>query len=496
MVLFKLIAQGPIEQFLFAFRLPNMLRDMLGEGAANAAFVPVFAESREKQTDREYRDLVRNCLGLMLLVFSVLTVLGVLVMPLAPNLLGLLGEYAGGEDRSEAHMAVTVSMMQWTFPYLLFIGLTVFATAPLFVAGRYGVASWSPTLLNVALIAACLLLYKQFENPGWALVVGVWAGGVLQLLVMFAAMRRHVGVLLPRFNLRHPGIGKVLWLLLPVIFGQAAGEVNKLVDNFFAYAVSEGAVRALYTGNRMVQLPLSVFGIAISVAILPTLARAVTRGDHDEVRATLMHGFRQSLFLVLPAMAGIILLREPIVRLLFERGEFSPLATKDAAAAMLFYALGLPAFAWVKISVQGFYGVQDTRTPVIIASASMLLNIVLNFALVGPMGFRGLALATSIAFMVNFLLLFGLLCRRWGRLWDMALLGQGLKICLATAGMCAAAAASLAVVEKWLAGTGEWEQLAAVIVPITAAVAVYLVLAYLFRLSDLDAYGRAFRRRI
>lgn len=420
MVIAALIPTVARDMFLFAFRLPNMLRDMFGEGAANAALIPVFASEKENSDPESYRQSIRAVLGAMVLLFAVITALGVAAMPYLPHALERLAPIAGGKTVSDEQVAQTILIAQWTFPYLFLIGVAVFAMGPLFVARRYGTPSWSPALLNVALIACAVLLHKQFENPAWALVIGVWVGGLAQLVAMFAAMYRHTGVLWPSFRLRAPAVSRVLLLLCPVIIGQAAGEVNKLVDNFFAYALEDGVVTALFYANRLVQLPLAVFGIAISVAILPGIAAAASRHEDDTVRRMLRTGFRQSFFLICPAMIGLIVMREPIVSVLFERGAFGSEDSARTAAAMAYYGAGLLAFAWVKVSVQGFYGQQKTVIPVAIASFSMLLNIILNFALVGPMGFRGLALATTISFTVNFILLFLLLCRQYGWLIDQA----------------------------------------------------------------------------
>ena len=233
MVLGALIPAVSRDAFFFAFKLPNMLRDMLGEGATNAAFVPVFAESHEKDSPEAYRELISACMSAMLLIFGVLTLLGVLIMPYVPQMLTLARVFTGSTPKDVATLHSTVRLLQGIFPYLFLIGMAVFAMAPLFIAKHYATPSWSPLLLNVALILSCLALRNYFEEPAWALVIGVWLGGLAQLVVMYAALFRKVGVIWPNFRLRHPGIRKVFWLLGPVIVGQATGEVNKLVDSFF-----------------------------------------------------------------------------------------------------------------------------------------------------------------------------------------------------------------------------------------------------------------------
>jgi putative peptidoglycan lipid II flippase len=484
-----------LNAFWMAFKLPNMFRDMLGEGAANAAFVPIFAESDEKETRAQYRELVSAVLSAMLILFGLLSVLGVLLMPWFPAAIEALRPLTGAAPKAQDHLDATVTLMQWTFPYLFFIGLTIFAMAPLFVARHYSTPSWSPVLLNLALIASCLGLRGRFEEPAWALVAGVWIGGILQLAVMYWAMRRHTGVLLPNFHLRHPGIRKAFWLLLPVIVGQSAGEINKLVDAFFAYALPGTAVSTLFFANRLVQLPLAVFGIAVSVAILPGAARAGARKDLAAVRDTLMLGLRQTFFLIAPAMIGLLVLRTPVVRLLFERGHFTPSATTDVSAAVFYYGLGLLSFSWVKVSVQGFYAVQDTKTPVMIAAASMLLNILLNCVLVGPLGFRGLALSTAIAYTVNFILLYAILCNRFGVLWSTGFL-KALGQMVVAALMLGVVALGLDYRLRQMIGHDAlWAQLLAVLIPVICAGLVYIAMCRVFHLPELDRFLAILRRR-
>ncbi len=458
--------------------------------------MPVFSESIEKDTPERYRELVSSLLSAMLLLFGALTLFGVLLIPLFPDLLDLLRPLTNQPPKDAEQLAATVRLMQWTFPYLFLIGLAVFAMAPLFTVNRYATPAWSPALLNVALIACCVLLYNRFENPSWALVAGVWLGGLLQLAVMFGSMRRHAGVAWPNFHLRDPGILKVAFLLGPVIVGQAAGEVNKLVDSMFAYSLEHGTVRALFYANRLIHLPLAIFGIAVSVAILPAISRAAARKADGEIHDTLLHGLRQTFFLVGPAMVGLMVLAPPIVRLLFERGEFGPEATLRTAAALRYYAVGLIAFAWVKVCVQGFYAEQNTKTPVIVASGSMLLNILLNCVLVGPMGFRGLALSTSAAFIVNFVLLYLLLSDRYGVLWDRDTARSIGRMLFAIAVMAFIAWAFGARAESFFGIETLRARAIGALLPIAAAALAYLGLCRVLRLEELEHFLSAFRRRV
>ena len=418
MFIAALIPNAGRDIFLFAFKLPNMLRDMLGEGAVNAAFIPVLSEAKLEKDNAEYHRLIGGLMSAMAIIFLLITLLGIAFMPLVADAIQGLNHFMNADAKAIGDLDHAVLVMRWTFPYLFLIGMAVFCMAPLFVAKHYGTPSWSPVLLNIALIACCYFLRDIFDDPVWALVLGVWIGGIAQWIVMTIALWRKVGFVLPNGALFSPKVRHAFYLLLPVIFGQAAGEVNKLVDSFFAYGLGVGVVSALFFANRLIQLPLSVFGMAVAVAILPTAAKSGAENDDGAIRDTILYGLRASTFLILPAMVGLMVLSQPLVSLLFQRFEFDATVATMCASALLLYAMGLPAFAWVKVGVNGFYAIKRPGIPVIIASISMVLNIILNFLLVGPLGYKGLALSTSIAFAVNFLLLYILLSKRFGLLMD------------------------------------------------------------------------------
>ncbi len=492
---FALIPAASLGPFLVAFKLPNMLRMLIGEGASNAAFVPVFSESLEKDSEEEYRELVSAAMSAMLIVLALLTILGVLILPALFGRLDALTILTRKDAVDPERVRFMATLAQWTFPYLFFIGMAVFAMGPLFTVKHYFTPSWSPALLNIAIIGSCLALRNVFENPAYALVTGVWLGGVAQMGAQYIALGKKVGVWKPNFRLSHPGLRVIFWLLAPVLLGQATGEVNKLVDTLFAAVLGDDKVTALYAANRLVQLPLSVFGLAVTAAILPSLSRSGAREEFDQLRVTLVYGLRQTFFLVFPALAGLILMREPIVRLLFERGEFSAQDTGQTATALLLYALGLLSFVWVKVLASGFYAVKNTKTPVIVATVSMVVNILLNCVLVGPLGYKGLALATTISFTINFVLLYVLLYDRFGPLWDATMLKSVGYILVATALMLVAA---YGIYKRALLHFGE-ETLHAralcVILPVTCAVLVYAGVCHALGVPDLRHFTDLLLRR-
>lgn len=495
MVVGALVAVGSRDAFILAFKLPNMLRDMIGEGALNAAFVPVFSSSLERDGEESFKELVSAAMSSMLIILLVLTVMGTLLVPQLLNGLNALKPITGGEMLSPQELHLITTLARWTFPYLFFIGMAVFAMGPLYTLRQYATPSWSPALLNVALIATCLAFRNRFPDPAHALVLGVWLGGIAQLAVLYIALGRKTGVWVPNFNLAHAGVWRIYALMVPVLIGQAAGEVNKLVDVLFARSLDEGIVSAFYYANRLIQLPLSMFGFAVAVAILPMLSQAAARNRIKEIRDTLTTGFRQSFFLVCPSMFGLIFFGRPIVRLLFERGDWTPLQTELTVGALTIYAFGLLSFAWIKVGVTGFFCVSDTKTPVIVASASMLLNIVLNIALVRPLGYKGLALATVISYTVNFAALYYLLVKRHGPLWNSAFFTSLLRIIVAGAVMTAAAYGAYVKTASIWPPDSTFARLTSVAALLVAAALAYAGACYFLGVEELEDFAALLRRK-
>jgi len=493
---FAVIPVASLDAFLLAFKLPNMLRELVGEGALNAAFVPVFSETLEKRGETEFRKTVAATMSAMLILLVVLTLLGVFFIPGLLKGMNALQSVTGGAARTEAELESLAGLARWTFPYLFFIGMTVFAMGALFVKKHYTTPSWSPALLNVAFIVCFFMFRNRFADPLHALVLGVWVGGVAQLAVMYVALGKRTGVWLPSFHLGHRAVRTVFWLMVPVIVGQATGEVNKLVDAAFAYSAGKGLVTALYYANRLIQLPLSVFGLATAAAVLLAVSKAAARDDEEEIRAILIHGLRQTFFLIMPAFLGLLVLGHPIIRLLFEhRTGFTAVDTDRAATALTIYAFGLVSFAWVRVLVTGFYAVQNTKTPVIIGTACMALNIVLNLLLVRSFSYKGLAFATTVSFTVNFVLLYVLLTRRFGPLWDGPFFTALIRIALAATAMAAIAHATHLHAVSYFTEDTRLARLVGVGVPVCASVLAYLGLCWAFQVHELAHFVSLLRRK-
>jgi putative peptidoglycan lipid II flippase len=342
----------------------------------------------------------------MLVVLAALTLLGVAGAPL------LVRVMAPGFFADSLTGPLTVRLTRLMFPYLFFVGLASLAMGMLNAHRHFLVPALAPIMLNLAIVGAVLLLAPHLGV--FALAVGVLVGGAGQLLIQLPALARRGLLLVPTLDHRHPAVTRIVRLLGPVAVGQSATQLNILIDSVIASFLVGGSVSYLYYADRLVEFPLGVFGIAIATSVLPTLAAQAAGQDPAALRATLSFALRLATFVTLPAAVGLFVLREPLVRVLYQRGAFGPAETAETAWALGFYAVGLVGFATVKIGAQAFYALGDTRTPVKLAIGAMALNSALAVALAFPLRHGGLALATSCSATANSLALAWLLRRRLG----------------------------------------------------------------------------------
>ncbi|HLB95132.1 MAG TPA: murein biosynthesis integral membrane protein MurJ [Nitrospiria bacterium] len=427
MVLARLFGAGLVsDAFFVAYRIPNMLRELFAEGSMSAAFIPVFTETLTQKNREEARRLASATFTALLFIVSLVTLLAMLMAPwivraIAPGFLDTLGKF---------HL--TVMLSRFMFPYLIFISLAALAMGMLNSLRAFGAPAFSPVLFNVFIISAALWLSPQLTEPIFGVAIGVAVGGLAQFLIQLPSLKRQG--MLPSFhwNPSHPGVKRIGWLLLPAMVGLSVTQVNILVNTLLASYLPEGSQTYLFYGMRLVLFPLGIFGVALGTAILPSLSKQAAEGQIEDLKKTLAFGLRMVFFIILPSMVGLMVLRVPIIHLFFEHGAFTSEATAGTATALAFYAVGLPAFAGVRIVVAAFYSLKDTKTPVKVAVLAMAVNIILNLALMGPLGHGGLALATSLSAILNLSLLVMILHRRLaGMAWG-AILHSIAKVVLAT----------------------------------------------------------------
>jgi putative peptidoglycan lipid II flippase len=398
------------DAFFVAFRIPNLLRSLVAEGALTIAFVPVFTDHLTKRSREEAFALVQATLTVLSLVLVGLSLAGVLLSPWIVRL------FAPGFLADPEKFALTVLLNRIMFPYIFFVGLMALAMGILNALGRFAAPALSPVMLNLGMIGAMYFLRSYFHPPVLALAVGVMIGGLLQVMLQLPDLFREKGLLGLSLNFRHPGLANILRLMGPAAFGAAVYQVTVFINTLLASFLPQGSVSALYYADRLVQFPRGVFAIAVASAVLPSMSRQASAEDMAGLTDTLSYALRLVVFITLPAMVGLIVLAGPIFQLLFERGHFDAWATKTSAEALVAYSVGLCAFSGLQIVVRAFYALKDTKTPVYAGVAALLVNVVVAVSLMGWLRHIGLALASSISATANLAILVFLLRRRLGRM--------------------------------------------------------------------------------
>jgi len=399
-------ARTAADAFFVAFRIPNLLRRFTAEGALTAAFVPVYSEALKRKGKLGAFPIICNLITILTAVLMIVTAIGVIFAPWIVKII------APGFTSDPHTYQLTTELTRIMFPYLLLISIAATFMAALNSMGRFFVPAIAPALLNVAIIVCALLFYDKFEEPTTALAIGVLIGGVLQMAVQIPVLVKLGFRYAPSFDLKDVATRKIGALMIPAAFGMAVAEVNVFVDTILASLLPSGSVSYLFYGNRLVQFPLGVFGVAVGIAALPVMSAQVAKGKTSKLAGLLSHSLRLIFFVSIPSTIGLIILANPIINTLFERGQFDETARAGSALALILYAVGLVAFAGVKVTVSVFYSLQDTSTPTKVAAWCMVLNVALNLLLMGPLKHGGLALATSISSMVNILTLLWLLRKR------------------------------------------------------------------------------------
>lgn len=380
MLVAVLFGAGPAtDAFLAAFKIPNYFRRLFAEGSFALAFVPSLAEVKEKEGKEAVRDFIDHVSGLLMASLMLVTALGV-IFPDALVAVFVPGFLADPEK----HMLVR-EQLRITFPYLMLVSLTGLAGGILNTYGRFALPALTPVLLNVSIITSALLLHARLDIPVLSLAWGVFAGGVLQLLAVMPFLYRLGLFPKPRISFAHPGVRKVLRLMLPTLFSSSVAQLNLLLDTLLASFLVTGSVTWLYLSDRLLEFPLGVFGIALATVVLPTLSKLHARNDRLAWQASLDWALQVGLLIALPAAAGLALLAEPIYHSLFRYGAYTEQDATMAGWSLSALAAGLPAFVLVKILQPAFFARQDTRTPVKIAiyvlSGNMVMNVVLLFLL-------------------------------------------------------------------------------------------------------------------
>jgi len=412
------------DAFVAAFRLPNMLRRLVGEGNVSAAFVPVFEHEVGERSEEDLWRLADTFHLAIAATATFLTFVGILAAPLLVRHVLI----PGAPDAWE----VTQRLVWITFPYLIFISSASALMAVLNARDRFSAAAFTPVLYNLTMIASVVVMMRV-ETPVYVWAVAAVIGGFLQWLSLVPharklGMRFRLGV-----ALSDPALRRIGALMIPGLFGVGILQINVVVGQYLASFLATGSISSLFFAGRLTELPLGVFAVAIATVVLPLMSRQAARGEQAEMLETLNFALRQVGFITLPATVGLVLLRGEIVSVLFERGAFDRASTAATAAALAAYCVGLIAFAGVRIVAPGFYALRNTRTPVVAAAVAMVVNLGGCLLLIPIFDHAGVALASSIAAYVNVALLLILLRRRVGRLGGRALAASAVRLAAASA---------------------------------------------------------------
>ena len=467
------------DAFFVAFKLPNLLRRLFAEGAFSQAFVPLLAEHKHKD-EQEARRLIDAVSTLLFLVLAVTAALGVAAAPFIVYLTA-----PGFALDPEKPFALTVSLLRVTFPYVLFISLVSLSAGILNTWNRFSVPAITPALLNVSFIVGAAFFAEHFDPPVLVLAWAVFAGGILQLAFQVPFLAR-LG-LLPRWrlDLSHPGVRRVLTLMLPAAFGVSVSQISLVLNQIFASFLQSGSVSWLYYADRLMELPAGVLGVAVGTILLPSLSKYHAAANAAEYSRLLDWGLRVTVLLALPAAAALAVLALPLIAMLFQYGRFGPEDVGMTRQALVAYSVGLVGMILVKILAPGFYARQNVVTPVKIGVVTLVATQLMNFAFIGPLAHAGLALAIGLGACLNALLLYSILRKHRIYAPQPGWLAFTLKVLASVAFMAVVLFTSMGEASWWLGAP--WQQkVPAVLGLVLLGAAAYAgcLLAFGFRPRD------------
>ncbi|MDP2905826.1 MAG: murein biosynthesis integral membrane protein MurJ [Candidatus Omnitrophota bacterium] len=464
------------QAFVVAFRIPNLFRDFVGEGASNAALVPVFSEYHLKHTKEEFWELANVVLNILLVVLSTITILGIIFSPVLVRLM------APGFISSPEKLEITIRLNRIIFPFVLLACLCAYSMGILNSLKHFAVPAFAPCLLNIAIIVCAGLFGEGITG----LASGVLIGGVLQLAIQIPVLYKK-GFRLHLFQrFRHPAAQTIFRLMIPRAASSCIYQLNNFVDTIFgslSWIVGEGGVAVLYFSYRLILFPLGIFSTALSQAILPAFSEHALDSNHDRLKHGLSWGLRATFFAILPASAGFIVLARPIIATLFGGGKFDAASVQSTAGALLFYSVGLFAYAGTKILQSCFFALKDTRTPAKAAALSLVLNVIFIVVLMYPLKIGGIALATSISGIIAFLFLFFVLKKKIG---DFGSAGIAVSFYRALgASACMGAVSFLVVQKSGGLAAGRLGEVINLSLSLGAGMVSYAAFCYIFRVREM-----------
>jgi putative peptidoglycan lipid II flippase len=431
-----------MEVFVLANQIPNLLRRLFAEGAFSQAFVPVVAEYKTKRSTDDVRNLVDSVAGTLGGILAVVSLLGVIAAPIIVYICA-----PGFAAKEAGQYELAVEMLRWTFPYLLFVSLTALAGGVLNSYQRFALPAFTSVVLNLVMIVFAAWLSRYFERPVIALAVGVFVGGVVQVLIQVPALIK-LGVLRwPRWDLQHEAVRRIAKLMGPAIIGSSMGQLSVMISTGIASLLADGSMTWLYFADRLVEFPLGVFSIALATVILPSLSSQHARQSPDEFSATMAWAVRLVCLIVIPASVALFVLAGPLTAALYHYGNYRETDVRMTQLALMAFSLALLGWSMIKVLATGYYAQQNTKGPVKVAMRALGLTMVLNVIVVGVLALTDqlktpgahalLALTNGVGAMLNAGLLYLGLLRNQVLRRGQAMKGLLIRIVIASALMAA-----------------------------------------------------------
>jgi putative peptidoglycan lipid II flippase len=512
------------DAFIIAFRIPNLLRDLFGEGALSAAFVTTFTAKLNNEGEKSAWRLANLVNNGLFIVLSLIALLGIIFSPQIVSLLMDVSPRPGVIDPVKTALTfdLAVQMTRIMFPFLLMISLAAVAMGVLNTKGIFGIPASASTMFNVGSIFGGLFC-AYFFAPDYiagitsaiihgqppqlseasaaraiiGMAVGTLIGGVCQWLIQVPSLRKVGYRWQPILSFKDEGVRQVMKLMAPAIIGAAAVQVNVLVSTNFASSLGEGPVSWLNYAFRLIQFPIGVFGVAISTATITKTAREAAQGKLDEFRKTIASSLRLTMLMTIPSTVGLVVLAKPIIGMIYERGRFTTSDTNQTADAMMFYALGLTAYAAIKVVAPAFYALKDTRIPMVASVLSIITNYFvakLSIEYFG-IGHRGLALSVSAVALINFAVLFFFLRRKLGGIEGWGLSLAFVKIVVAALLMGVACYFLSEQIARFIGEQALVARIINVMISVGVGVIVFGVAAKVLRVGELEQLSAAVLRR-
>ena len=477
------------DAYAAAFTIPDLIYFALVGGGLSSAFIPVFSSYLATNKEEEGYEMASTILNIVALASMVLIAIG---MVFTPQLVELLTNLQHGEAEQAA--ALTILLTRIMFAQSFFMCLAGISQGILQCYKEFTVPALGAVVYNIAIIVIGLLLAKYIGIM--AFTIGVVAGAALNLLLQIRAMRQYRFSYPLTINLHHPGVKKFFLLFMPVVLGLSMNEINLLVSQYLASTLGEGVVYALKQAQRIMMLPVGSFAAAIGLSVFPTMTSHVGRGEMEEYKQNLTMGLRTIIFITLPASAGLMALSRPVVRAMYQQGAVTSEQIEMVSVILVFYCIGIVGYGSQQILNRGFYAVQDTKSPVLINVFVLLFNIVLSIALVGPLEYRGLALAYSLTGLLSMAVLGFFLRRKIGPYGGQALLKSALQSVAASVVMALIVYYTAAGLEQMLDVSGKLMQVVQVAAGISIGVFVYAVMAIVMKMEEARMVLRVVKRKL